>query len=88
MDHPKGRGVFEVQLLTVPRSLEEQVAQKCIEIKCPNKSKILENGSHDALYSLAMKYYDGDREKLIRETSALLKDEEWVTDIVDRVISR
>lgn len=88
LNHPKGRGVFEVQLLTVPGSLEEQVARKCIEVKCPNNSKILENGSHDALYSLAMKYYDGDKEKLIRETSALLKDEVWVTDIVDHVISR
>ena len=88
LNHPKGRGVFEVQLLTVPRSLEDQVARKCIEVKCPNNSKILENGSHDALHSLAMKYYDGDNEKLIRETSVLLKGEVWVTDIVDRVISR
>lgn len=88
LNHPKGRGVFEVQLLTVPRSLEEQVARKCIEIKCPNNSKILENGSHGALNSLAMEYYDGDKEKLIREMSALLKDEVWVTDIVDRVTSR
>ncbi len=88
MNHPKGRGVFEVRLLTVPGSLEEQVARKCIEIKCHNNSKILENGSHGALDSLAMEYYDGDKEKLIRETSVLLKDEVWVTDIVDHVISR
>ncbi len=87
LNHPKGRGVFEVRLLTVPGSLEEQVARKCIGIKCPNNSRILENGSHDALDSLAMEYYD-DKEKLIRETSALLKDEVWVTDVVDHVISR
>jgi len=88
LNHPNGRGVFEVQLLTVPESLEEQVARKCIEVKCPNNSKILKKGSHYALDSLAMEYYDGDNERLIRETSTLLKDEVWVTNVVDRVTSR
>ncbi|RZN37164.1 MAG: hypothetical protein EF813_05940 [Methanosarcinales archaeon] len=87
LNHPKGGGVFEVRLLTVPGSLEEQVVRKCIEVKCPNNSKILENGSHHALDSLAMNYCDGDKEKLIRATSALLKDEVWVTDIVDQITS-
>ena len=80
----KGRGVIEVRLLTVPESLEIQVARKCIEVKCPNNSKILEKGRR-ALGILARDYYGGDKEKLIRETSVLLKDEAWVTDIVDHV---
>lgn len=80
----KGRGSIEVRLSTVPESLETQVARRCIEVKCPN-SKILEKGPHYAVDFLAMEYYSGDKEKLIRNTSALLKDEAWVTDVVDRV---
>jgi hypothetical protein len=72
-------------LSTVPESLETQVAKKCIEVKCPNNSKILEKGPHYAIDFLAMKYYGGNKEKLIRNTSALLKDEAWVIDVVDRV---
>ena len=85
LNHPRGGGVIEVKLLTVPESLETQVAKKCIEVKCPNDYKILGKKPHPALESLAMKYYGGDKEKLIRETSVLLKDETWVTDVVDRV---
>lgn len=85
LNHPKGRGLIEVRLLTVPESLETQVAKKCIEVKCPNDYKILGKKPHPALEFLAMEYYGGDKEKLIRNTSALLKDEAWVTDIVDRV---
>ena len=85
LNHPKGRGIIEVQLSTVPGSLEEQVTRKCIEVKCPTNLKILENGPHLALDILAMEYYGGDNEKLIRETSTLLKDEAWVANIIDRV---
>ncbi|NIA10738.1 MAG: hypothetical protein GWP10_13675 [Nitrospiraceae bacterium] len=85
LNHPRGRGVIEVQLSTVPESLEMQVAKKCIEVRCPTNSKIVEKGPHYALNFLAMEYYDYDKEKLIRETSSLLKDEVWVKDVEDRV---
>ncbi len=85
LNHPKGGGIIEVRLLTVPESLETQVAKKCIEVKCPNNYKILEKGPRYAVDFLAMEYYGGDKEKLIRETSALLKDEAWVSDVVDLV---
>ncbi|NMG83529.1 MAG: hypothetical protein GIS02_04910 [Methanosarcinales archaeon] len=83
----KGRGNVEIRLSTVPESLEKQVAKKCIEVKYPKNLKILERGPHYALDFLAMEYYDGNKEKLIRETSALLKDEVWVTDVVERATS-
>ena len=85
LNHPRGGGIIEVKLLTVPESLETQVAKKCIEVKCPNNSKISGKTPRSTLESLAVKYYGGDKEKLIRETSVLLKDEAWVTDVVDRV---
>ncbi|RZN15709.1 MAG: hypothetical protein EF812_01625 [Methanosarcinales archaeon] len=87
LNHPRGRGVIEVQLLTVPESLETQVARRCIEVKCPNNTKMSKNESHYALDFLAREYYDGNKEKLIRKTSALLKDEVWVTDIIERATS-
>lgn len=83
LDHPRGRGIVEIRLSTVPESLEMQVAKKCIEVKCPTNSMILEKGPHYAIDFLAMKYYSGNKEKLIRETSILLKDEAWVIDVVD-----
>jgi hypothetical protein len=79
----RGKGIVEVQLLTVPESLELQIARKFVEVECPNNAEILENGPHDALDSLANKYCGGNKEKLNRKTSALLKDETWVTDVVD-----
>ena len=87
LNHPRGRGVIEVQLLTVPESLEIQVVSKCIEVKYPNNSKISEWKPRDALGFLAREYYDYDSEKLIRGMSALLKNEDWVTDIIERVTS-
>jgi len=81
----KGKGIVEIRLSTVPESLETQVAKRCIEAKCPNNYKILKKGPHHAIDLLAMEYYDGNKEKLIRNTSALLKEEAWVTDVVDRV---
>jgi len=85
LNHPRGRGIVEIQLSTVPKSLEMQVAKKCIEVKCPTNFRILEKGPHYAVDFLARDYYGGDKEKLIRDTSILLKDEAWVTDVVDRV---
>ncbi|CAD6494630.1 MAG: hypothetical protein LAKADJCE_00869 [Candidatus Argoarchaeum ethanivorans] len=67
--------------------MEIQITKKCIGIKCPNNTKMLQNESHYALDILAIKYYDGNKEKLVRETSALLKDEVWVIDIIERVTS-
>ena len=87
LNHPRGGGIIGVKLLTVPESLETQVAKKCIEVKCHNNTKILERGPHHALDILKMEYYDDNMEKLIRETSALLKDEIWVKDVVERVTS-
>ena len=34
LNHPRGRGIVEIQLSTVPESLELQVARKYIEVKC------------------------------------------------------
>ena len=65
--------------------METQVVKRCVEVKCPNNYKILKKGPHHAIDLLAMEYYDGNKEKLIRNTSALLKEEAWVTDVVDLV---
>lgn len=81
LNHPKSRGILKVEQSIVPSSLEKQIVKKTVELKCPRKSEILERESHDALELLADEYYDGDRQKLIRESSAWLRDEAWVTKI-------
>ncbi len=84
LKHPRGGGILRVKLSTVPSSLEKKIAKKTIELRCPHDSKIikeLENDPHEALESLADKYYDGDKDMLIRESSILLRQETWVNDI-------
>lgn len=84
LKHPRSRGILKVKLSTVPSSLERQVAKKTVENRCPHDSKILkelETDPHKALESLADKYYDGDKDKLIRESSILLREEIWVNEI-------
>lgn len=81
----KSRGTLNVNLLTVPISLEEQIVDKFIRIKYHHDYKILENGSHYAIDFIANKYYNGDKEKLVRDASTLLKNEIWVKEIVDYI---
>ena len=81
LNHPKSKGVLKVKLSTVPGSLEKQVVKKTVEYNCPNNSGILENESHEALKLLARKYYEGDLQRLIRESSSWLRDELWVSNI-------
>ena len=84
LKHPRSRGSLKVKLSTVPSSLEKQVAKKTAELKCPQNSEILEkleSDPHQALELLADKYYSGDKDKLIRESSNLLRDEIWVNEI-------
>ncbi len=84
LKHPRSRGILKVKLSTVPSSLEKQVAKKTAELKCPHASEILEkldSDPHKALELLADKYYSGDKDKLIRESSILLRNEIWVNEI-------
>jgi len=80
-NYPKGRGILKVGQSIVPSSLEKQIVKKTVELKCPRKSEMLERESHEVLELLANEYYDGDRQKLIRESSAWLRTETWVTKI-------
>jgi len=80
-NYPKGRGILKVGQSIVPSSLEKQIVNKTVELKCPRKSEMLEMESHEALELLANEYYDGDIQKLIRESSAWLRTETWVTKI-------
>lgn len=81
----KSRGTLNVNLLTVPISLEEQIVDKFIRIKYHYDHKILENSPHYAIDFIANKYYGGNKEKLVRDASALLKNEIWVKQIVDYI---
>ncbi len=81
LNHPRSKGILKVRLSTVPISLEKQVVIKTVERTCPSKSEILDMESHEALELLASEYYEGDRERLIRESSTWLRDETWVNDI-------
>lgn len=84
LKHPRSKGILKVKLSTVPSNLEKQVVEKTAELKCPHDSEILEqseNDPHKALEILATKYYNGDKCRLIRESSILLKDETWVNEI-------
>ncbi len=81
LKHPRGGGILKVRLSTVPHNLEKQIVKKTVELKCPSNSEILDRESHEALELLANEYYNGDREKLIRESSTWLRDETWVNDI-------
>ena len=81
----KSKGTFTVNLLTVPISLEEQIANKFIGINYRHDHKILENGPHSAIDFIANKYYSGDREKLVRDASAFLKNEIWIKEIVNYI---
>ncbi|MFA4934940.1 MAG: hypothetical protein WC568_03795 [Candidatus Methanoperedens sp.] len=84
LTHPRSRGILKIKLKTVPSNLEKQIAKKTMEFKGLTDSKILEqldNDPHKALELLANKYYSGDENRLIRESSILLKDETWVNEI-------
>jgi len=85
LTHPRSRGILKVRLATVPKSLEEQVVIKTVEIKCPHNHELLENEPHRALEILANEYYDGNRERLIRDSSSWLKDEIWVSKVCNIV---
>lgn len=81
----KSRGTLNINLLTVPISLEEHIANELIGNKYNHDYKILENGPHYAIDFIANKYYSGNKEKLVRDASTLLKNELWVKDIVDYI---
>ena len=81
LNHSKSKGVLKVKLSTVPGSLERQIVKKTVECDCPNNSDILEIESHEALKSLANQYYEGDVQRLIRESSSRLRDVAWVKNI-------
>lgn len=85
ISHPNAKGTLTIELFNVPLCLETQVAKKFIETKCPKTSIIVEENPHDAIKMLAKDYYGGDIEKLIRDTSRMLKDDMWVKKIVGKV---
>ncbi len=72
------RGAIKITYLTVPGSLEEQVARRIIHVKYPKDSVILERNPHECIEFIANKYYSDNKEKLFRESSTLLQDEMWV----------
>lgn len=74
----RSRGTIKITYLTVPRSLEEQVARRIIDVKYPTDSEILEKNPHECIEFIANKYYNDNKEKLFRESSTLLQDEMWV----------
>ena len=74
----RGRGTIKITYLTVPGSLEEQVARRIIGVKYPTDSEILEKNPHECIEFIANKYYSDNKEKLFRESSTLLQDEMWV----------
>lgn len=81
LNHPRSRGILKVEQSIVPRSLENQVVKKTVELKCPTNSVILDMESHAALRLLASQYYNGNRQSLIRDSSSWLKDESWINRI-------
>lgn len=80
LKHPKGRGCITIKLTTVPTSLEDQIANKIVEVKCPHNSKILQNGAEKALKYLGKEYYES-YEEMIRQSSTWFKGENWVDNI-------
>lgn len=80
--HPRSRGILKIRLATVPKSLEEQVVKKTVELKCPHNHEILENEPHEALELLANEYYDGSTDRLVRASSFWLREEIWVNNII------
>lgn len=85
LNHPKSKGILTIKLSTVPGNLERQIVKKTVEYNCPNNSEMLEDEPHSALKLLASKYYEGDLQKLIRESSSLLKDESWVNNCISSI---
>ncbi|MCK5659847.1 MAG: hypothetical protein KAH86_00705, partial [Methanosarcinales archaeon] len=80
LKHPRSRGVIKIKFATVPASLEIQIANKIIAEKYPRDNKFLDGGAKKALKLLLKNYYHSD-EEMIRESSMLLIDENWVKDI-------
>lgn len=81
LNHPKSRGILKVALSTVPNSLEKQITTKTVELKNCRDKKILKSDPHEALDFLADKYYGGDKQVLIRESSTWLINEAWVNNV-------
>lgn len=85
LNHPKSRGILKVALSTVPNSLEKQIASKTVEFKNCKDRKIPKSDSHEALDFLADKYYSGDKQMLIRESSTWLSNEAWVSNVTNLI---
>ena len=88
MKHPRSRGTLIIKLSTIPLSLEYQVAEKMVGVTCPHNSGILNNGARDALKYLVKEYYDGNEEKLIRDSATQFVGEIWVKEILRSISFR
>ncbi|MBP1909796.1 hypothetical protein [Methanolobus bombayensis] len=87
ISHPKNQYNVNVEIYTIPDSLERLTLDYCYSEK---KLKKREKGNiQEEVRSVATKYYDGNKEEMFRNYAieCHLQNEEWAKTIITRICS-